>query len=95
MNQLRLSARIAELHAPRTTPAGLPALDLLLEHESQATEAGLQRQVKAVIKAVAFADAALKLQQLPLGSEASFSGFVVSPRNGKGVVLHIQSFELS
>ena len=54
MNQLVLSACIAEASALRYTPAGLPALDFRLEHESQIEEAGQQRQVKVAVKAVAF-----------------------------------------
>jgi primosomal replication protein N len=95
VNQLLLSARIAEAQPPRSTPAGLSAIDLLLEHESQATEGGVQRQVKAAVRAVAFGAVAQKLQTLALGTEARFSGFIATTRNGKGIVLHIQSFELS
>jgi len=53
-NQLDLNASIAELNAMRYTPAGVPALDLRLEHESLRQEAGQERQVKASVKAVAF-----------------------------------------
>jgi primosomal replication protein N len=38
-NQLRLSATLAEAGALRHTPAGLPALDMRLEHESGIEEA--------------------------------------------------------
>jgi primosomal replication protein N len=34
-NQLLLTAVVAELGALRFTPAGLPAIDLRLEHESK------------------------------------------------------------
>jgi primosomal replication protein N len=44
---------------------------------------------------VAFGAVAQKLQALALGTEARFSGFIATARNGKGTVLHIQSFELS
>ena len=53
MNHVVLSAGIVEAKPLRYTPAGLPALDLRLEHESSVEEAGSSRQVKAVIKAVA------------------------------------------
>ena len=53
MNQVALTARIAEASALRYTPAGLPALDLRLEHESTATEAGQRREVKAAVRAKA------------------------------------------
>ena len=92
MNQLVLSACIAQASALRYTPAGLPALDFSLEHESEITEAGQVRQVKAAIKAVAFGSVAETLGKQALGSSWKFTGFLANPRNGKHPVLHIQSF---
>jgi primosomal replication protein N len=95
VNQLVLTARIAEASAPRYTPAGLPALDMRLEHESEMSEAGQTRQVKVAIKAVAFGGAAETLRQQTIGSAWRFTGFLATPRNGKHPVLHIQSFQQS
>ena len=92
MNQLVLSACIAQASALRYTPAGLPALDFSLEHESEVTEAGQVRQVKAAIKAVAFGSVAETLGKQALGSSWKFTGFLATPRNGKHPVLHVQSF---
>lgn len=77
----------------RYTPAGLPALDFRLEHESEVSEAGQLRQVKVAIKAVAFGSAAETLRQQAIGSNWRFTGFLATPRNGKHPVLHIQSFQ--
>ena len=93
MNQVVLTACIAEANALRYTPAGLPALDCRLEHESQASEAGQQRQVKLAVKAVAFGTVAETLGSQPIGSTWKFTGFLATPRNGKHPVLHIQSFQ--
>lgn len=93
MNQLVLNAGIAEASALRYTPAGLPALDLRLEHESEVAEAGQVRQVKVAIKAVAFGGVAETLRQQAIGSNWRFTGFLATPRNGKHAVLHIQSFQ--
>ena len=87
-----LSACIAEASVLRYTPAGLPALNFRLEHESQIEEAGQQRQVKVAVKAVAFGSLAETLVKQPIGSPWRFSGFLATPRNGKHPVLHIQSF---
>ncbi|MEO8653611.1 MAG: primosomal replication protein N [Ramlibacter sp.] len=95
MNQLILNAGIAEASALRYTPAGLPALDLRLEHESELSEAGQMRQVKVAIKAVAFGGVAETLRQQVIGSSWRFTGFLATPRNGKHPVLHIQSFQKS
>jgi len=76
----------------RYTPAGLPALNLRLEHESQVSEAGGQRTVKVVVKAVAFGTLAERLAKQAIGSVWKFSGFLVNTPRGKSVVFHIQDF---
>ncbi|MEZ5606918.1 MAG: primosomal replication protein N [Burkholderiaceae bacterium] len=93
MNLTRLSATIAEAGALRHTPAGLPALDMRLEHESRIEEGGQSRQVKAALKAVALGTVAERLARQTIGSHWCFSGFLASPRLGKHVVLHIQDFQ--
>jgi primosomal replication protein N len=93
VNRVALTAHIAEASALRYTPAGLPALDFRLEHESQVQEAGQARQVKAQIRAVAVGSVAETIARQPIGSRWEFHGFLATPRNGKHPVLHIQSFE--
>ena len=73
-------------------PAGIPAIDLLLDHESQQTEAGQPRQVKMAVKAVAFGATAEALRAQQMGTQWRFSGFLAAARGGKHPVLHIQSF---
>ncbi|MDM0105871.1 primosomal replication protein N [Variovorax sp. J22R24] len=92
-NQLVLTACVAELGALRFTPAGLPAVDLRLEHESTVSEAGQPRQIKAAVKAVAFGAVAERLARQALGSLWRFQGFLATPGNGKHPVLHIQDFQ--
>ncbi|HEY9222774.1 primosomal replication protein N [Variovorax sp. N23] len=92
-NQLLLTACVAELGALRFTPAGLPALDLRLEHESTVDEAGKPRQVKAALKAVAFGAVAERLAKQALGSLWLFRGFLATPGTAKHPVLHIQDFQ--
>jgi primosomal replication protein N len=92
-NQLVLTACIVELDALRYTPAGLPALNMRLEHESDILEAGQIRQVKAAIKAVAFGSMAERLVKQVIGSAWRFNGFLATPRNGRYVVFHIQEFQ--
>ncbi|MFT4190406.1 MAG: primosomal replication protein N [Comamonas sp.] len=93
MNHLALVAVVAETAAMRYTPAGLPALDLRLEHDSQVTEAGQPRQVKFELKAVAFGAMAERLARQAIGSRWQFTGFLSNTRNGKGLLLHIQHIE--
>jgi primosomal replication protein N len=93
VNQTILSARIAEAKPLRYTPAGLPALDLRLEHESETVEAGGRRQVKVEVRAVAFGTDAETLSRQAIGSSFRFTGFLAAFRHGKHPVLHIQSFQ--
>ena len=76
----------------RYTPAGVPALNLKLEHSSSVVESGQAREIKAAIKALAFGSLAERIARQAIGSIWRFSGFVASPRNGKNVVFHIQEF---
>ncbi|MDE2417046.1 MAG: primosomal replication protein N [Burkholderiales bacterium] len=76
----------------RYTPAGLPALNLRLEHESEVVEAGGKRTVKVAMKAVAFGTLAERLAKQAIGSVWNFSGFLANARQGKSVVFHIQDF---
>jgi len=91
-NTLVLSACIAELEAMRYTPAGIPALNFRLEHESETQEAGQTRQIKVAVKAVAFGTLAERLAQQAIGSVWRFSGFLGNARHGKSIVFHIQEF---
>jgi primosomal replication protein N len=93
VNSLVLTACVAELGTLRFTPAGLPAIDLRLEHESTVTEAAQPRQIKAALKAVAFGAVAERLARQALGSLWRFQGFLATPGNGKHPVLHIQDFQ--
>jgi primosomal replication protein N len=91
MNRLVLAASLAERGAMRSTPAGLPALDLLLRHGSEVSEDGTPRKVSLDIRAVAIGAITRQVAELALGTEASFAGFLASARNGRGIVFHITS----
>lgn len=92
-NRVALTGILAELAALRYTPAGLPALDLRIEHSSQQAEAGSKRNVTASVKAVAFGPLAEKLARQAPGSQWTFQGFLATPRNTKMLVLHIQDIQ--
>jgi primosomal replication protein N len=93
MNRLVMHATLAHTAALRYTPAGIPALDLTLAHESEQQEAGQTRRVNLELRAVAFGAQAETLARQPLGSVFGFEGFLTNTRNGKGVVFHIQDFK--
>jgi len=93
VNRTELTACIAEQAALRYTPAGLPALDLILEHASQVEEVGQIRNVQLKLRALAFGSLAERLVKQAVGSVWTFTGFLATPRQGKSVVLHIQEFQ--
>jgi primosomal replication protein N len=93
VNRTELTACIAEQAALRYTPAGLPALDVILEHASEVQEAGQNRKVQLKIRALAIGAIAERLVKQAVGSVWTFKGFLATPRQGKSVVLHIQEFQ--
>ncbi|MDP1901216.1 MAG: primosomal replication protein N [Rubrivivax sp.] len=93
MNRLVLSATLVQRAAMRYTPAGLPALDLSLKHESEVSEDGQPRKVSMEIRAVAIGAVTRSLLSLELGAALVLAGFMASARNGRGLLFHITSVE--
>ena len=89
MNHLVLQAVLEQRGALRYTPAGLPALDVVLAHESEVSHEGQARKVAMQVKALAIGSMVALVSSMPLGSGATFSGFLASARNGKGLLFHI------
>ncbi|TAM87951.1 MAG: primosomal replication protein N [Candidimonas sp.] len=91
MNRLLLDASVVETLPLRYTPAGVPVLEMRLEHVSSVSEAGGMRRVAFEMAAVALGDVALMLLGTPAGSPLSLDGFVAPTRKGAArLVLHIQ-----
>lgn len=91
MNQIALTATVLELTPLRYTPAGVPALEMQLEHESEVLQAGMQRRISMTVGAIALGDIALLLVDTPLGAKLSIEGFLAPTRKGSGkLVVHIQ-----
>jgi len=93
VNHVELTACIAEASPLRYTPAGIPAANFVLDHESEMTEAGSTRQVKVTMKAVAFGALAEQTGRLTMGKAFRFTGFLVNARGSKSIVFHIQAFQ--
>ena len=84
-----LTAQLIERAALRYTPAGLPALDMSLKHESEVIQSGQPRKVALEIRARAIGDITGQLGRAELGSRHGFVGFLGPQRNGRGVVFHV------
>jgi primosomal replication protein N len=93
MNRLVLTAQLVERAALRYTPAGLPALDLSLKHESEVTQDGQPRKVSLEIRARAIGAITQQLAGLEIGTIRGFAGFLGPQRNGRGVVFHVTELD--
>jgi primosomal replication protein N len=94
VNQLVLSATLLERGALRHTPAGLPALDLQLLHESTVMHESQERKVSMQIRALVLGSMVAPVSRLTLGAPAVFSGFMATSRNGRGLLFHVTSMSL-
>ena len=91
MNRLVLSGRLIERGVLRHTPAGLPALDFKLEHQSELSEDQQVRKVSLQIRAIAIGAITQALAALALGEASTFAGFLSGTRNGRGLLFHVTS----
>ena len=93
-NQVCLSGILVELGALRYTPAGLPAVEFRVRHESTRIEAGSERKVRAEVAAIAFDTVARQVASAPLGTAVKAQGFLAnkSQRSMKSV-LHVTNIE--
>jgi primosomal replication protein N len=93
-NRLTLDATLAQRDPLRYTPAGIPAVDCTLQHASTQAEAGGERKVECELHAVAFAEVALALSRMRVGSELRCGGFLARRyRTGVTVAMHITHIE--
>ena len=78
----------------RYTPAGVPAVEFSLRHESERDEAGAKRRINAEIAGIAFEAQARLLAKANLSTEIKLQGFLAakSKRSNK-LVLHVTHIE--
>ena len=89
-NRLTFDALLKERGDLRYTPAGIPAIDCSLHHQSVQSEAEGERKVECELFAVAFGEVARKLAGKAVGSAVSCEGFLARRyRTGITVALHI------
>jgi len=89
VNRLSLSGVLKERAALRHTPAGLPAVDLVIDHQSTVQEEGIPRKVSMDCRAVCIGNLAVQAQRLAMDEPVVFHGFLAPARNGRGHVFHV------
>ena len=79
----------------RFTPAGVPALDFELDHESTQIEAGAERRVACELAGIAIGPVATELAGIAPGATIRCTGFLARRyRTGITIALHVNEFEL-
>jgi len=79
--------------ALRYTPAGLPALDIELLHESEVVHEGQPRKVSMSLKALAIGSLVGPVSAMALGHPATFGGYLANARNGRGLLFHLTALQ--
>lgn len=94
MNKLVLNGIVTQLAPIRHTPAGLPVLSFVIDHTSEAEEAGLNRKVMCEIEAMLIGD--LANTTLQAGDSIKAAGFLAK-RSAKStrLVMHIQKIQVN
>ena len=89
-NRVALAGKLAQVGALRSTPAGIAVLEFRLRHESQRSEAGKMRSVKAEVDSIAFETEARLIAAAALDSGLRVEGFLCArSARSKKLVLHI------
>ena len=93
-NELVIDGRLLKRGSVRYTPAGTPAMDLVIGHRSLQTEAGGSREARCELEAVALGDMALKLGAAKISRPLRIRGFLAQHRLGnRRLVLHVVDAE--
>ncbi len=94
-NALVLEGIVAEIGALRRTPGNVAVLEFRVEHESRQNEAGIERDVRCEIAALALGDLALQSQPLRPGNRVALAGFLAArSARHKGLVMHVNTIEI-
>jgi primosomal replication protein N len=94
-NTVTLDARMRSRGDLRFTPAGVPALDFELDHESTQIEAGAERRVACELAGIAIGPVATELAGIAPGATIRCTGFLARRyRTGITIALHVNEFEL-
>ena len=89
-NSLSLTAILSERETLRYNMSGVPVTECTLLHESRQLEAGLYRQVRLEVSAVAIGDLARELAGIDPGARLKVEGFLTPlRRTGRVLCLHL------
>ena len=89
-NQVVIDGRLLKRATLRHTPAGIPVIDLVIDHKSIQTEAGGQREARCEVEAVAIGELAVRLSTQKLNQPLQIKGFLTQHSiEDRRLVLHV------
>lgn len=91
MNRYQVIGTLQERQSLRYTPAGVPALDMQIEHLSTDLNG---HDATVNFSVVAFGLVAQTLSSTPLGSTLKLDGFLRHSAKSKKLIVQIESFEI-
>ncbi|MGE5468676.1 MAG: primosomal replication protein N [Ignavibacteria bacterium] len=93
-NRLIIAGTLQERGGLRYTPAGVPAIEFRLGHESEQIEADKPRRVECEIACIALGSAALLLKDAAAGMGLKATGFLAAKSvKSRSPVLHVTNIE--
>lgn len=92
-NQAVISGEIIKLAELRFTPAGVAIVEFSIRHQSnQFINAGISRQVKCDIPAIAFEQIAMVMIKLEIGYRVKLTGFLAKKSQlSQQLILHVNN----
>jgi primosomal replication protein N len=88
-NQTIICGEIVRLGILRYTPAGVPAIDCIVRHQSNQKEANVSRQVHCELPVVVLGGTAIIMADLNVGDNIKVTGFLNrKSQNNQQLVLH-------
>ena len=75
-NEVVIDGLLLKRGTLRHTPAGIPAINLVIDHRSIQLEAGERREARCEVDAVAIGELAVTLSKHKLNQPLQFSGFL-------------------
>ncbi len=93
-NRLSIAGKLLERGALRYTPAGVPAIEFRLAHESEQIEAEKPRRAECEIACIALGSSALLLKDAAPGDAMELEGFLAAKSvKSRSPVLHVTNIE--
>ena len=91
-NQAIICGEIIKLAELRCTPAGVAVVEFSIRHQSNQLNAGVSRQVKCDISAIAFEQIAMMIVKLEIGYRVKLTGFLAKKSQlSQQLILHVNN----